>query len=257
MNELTIFVISLLSMTLICDCTEQDIQQNPYSTYLLDTTSMDGIITPRVNPDIKYRFKNCTINDILKKYFIATNELLYQLAKQINVIFETKKNEVNVLLNKGILNNGHIRDNIDAETTVLNQAITDMQIQNGFYETAHNKLVDNLELDISKVTTGKISVDQKNVNQIKLSIQQITSKTKAKTSKSVLLALNQLKVAFYRSDNAALKMPIADTVKAVKQFERNAELDFQDAENKIMDFHHGAEQEIVKVTETICVDLMK
>lgn len=257
-------------MTLICDCTEQaeqDIQPNNFTEYLLNTSSVDGIITPRVPSNLTYGFENCSINDILENAFIVANERFYQLAKQINAIYENKQNDVNVLLNKGILNNGQIRDNIDAETTILNEALADMNTTFGLYESSHNKFVDQLQWDISNVTTGKVNVDT--LNQIQQSYQQIISKNKKKISNLWILAQNQLKVAFVQADSAAVllsdnsdtpvmqKQAIASVVETIKQLERDVELDFQNAENHITHIQHGAEQEIVNVYQTICVYLTK
>lgn len=254
-------------MALTSDCTKNDIQlktdQNNFNEYLLNTTSR-WQITPRVPSNLTYRIKNCPINDILKKYIISTNELLYQFAKRINLSAEHKKNEVNVLLNKGILNNGQIRDNINAEIAVLHEALADMKIQFDIYETSNNKLVDKLEMDISKVSTKKLNVNK--LDHIKRQIRKIISKTNKKFKNRWILLQIQLQITFLRADSvgvifantpAEFKLAIIKAVKTIQKLQRKVELDFENAENQIMQIIHGAEQKIVNVTQTICVDLMK
>lgn len=258
-------------MAIIGECTEQENQlqtdQHNFNEYMLDTTGIDGIITPRVPSNLTYSIENCPINDIMKKYVIAANELLYQLANDINHTVENKKNEVNVLLNKGIDENGQIRDNIDAEIAVLNEALIVMKTTFGIFETSNNKLVDTLVLDISKISTGK--VDSNTLNHINRSIRKIISKANKKISIEWTLAQNQLEINFFLADTAAvifsstahtpaeLKLAIAKVVKTIEKLQQTVELDFQKAENKIMYVQNGAEQEILNIMETICADLMK
>lgn len=256
-------------MTFNCDCTKNDVQTDPnsFSEYLLNTNNTNGIITARVPTNLTYRIKDCPINDILKKYFIAANELIYQCAYGINQFFEQKKIKFNVLLNQGILNNGQIRTNIDAEAAVVQQIVTDIKKNVDSYEKSSIKLLNELEVDISRAAKGKVNVNT--LNEIKRRIQQVLAKANKKILDQSNLAQNQLQIAVLRVDTAAimftdiantldeLKLAIANAVKAYKQLERSIELAFQNTTKKIMYIQFVAEQEIVNICQTICPDLMK
>lgn len=262
-----------MSITLTCDCIKQNIQQksdqNIFNEYLLNTTSIDGIITPRVPSNLIYHKENCPINDILKNYFTAANELFYQSTKQKNTLFENTKNELNVLLNKGILYNGNIREYVtDTTYLVCTVLLNDLNRHFDNYKRMTMKLVDKLELDISKITTDKVNAST--IKNVKENIQQIMLKNLKKISDRWIVVHDQIIIAFYNGDMdattfymqtantslAGLKLAIAKSVMIAKRLERNVELDFQYAENDITHILHGAEQEILNVVQSICVDLM-
>lgn len=192
-------------MTLNCDCTEKDNQlkadKNIFSEYLLSTT-IHGIVTPQIPSNLLYLFKECPLNNILKKYFIAENELLYQVFKNINTKYEEAKTEFNVLVNKGILNNGNIRQNIAAEITEIREALSEANQQFDNFNASSLKLVEKLEMDISETTRGKLNAST--LKDIQQSIRQKMTKTLKQILDRWIILQNTIIIAVAEADSSSV-----------------------------------------------------
>lgn len=267
MKRFTVFVISLLSIFLNSDCTKEDIKpENVFNEYLLDTTSINGIIAPQVPTNILYLFKDCPLNNVLEKYFIAINGIFYQSATQTHTIYERNQNELHKLVNKGILNNGNLRENIAAETTLLLKGLSDLTKQVDKDIESSKQLLEELGMDISKLTTGKVNtITLTNVLQ---SIRQVLTRTYQKITDRWILLKNGFIIKFNETDSSALVLlgtastpvelqkAIESSVKTIKQSDLTNKFEFQNAENEIAHIIFSAEQDIVNLIQSLCVDVI-
>lgn len=263
MKRFILFVLSLLSITLNCDCTTTD--KNIFEDDLLNTTSINGIIASQVPTNLVYVFKNCPLNDVLEKFFIDINGIYYQSAKEINAKYERRQNELNELVNEGILNNGKFRQNIDDDTTLIQEGLSDIS---KYLESAVRfslKLVEKFEEDISKLTTNKVNTST--VKGAVQSIRQIMTKALQQIINSWSLMKNKITIAFAETDSSSViflsaaatlaeaKIAVENSVAAANQSEFTIRFGMQNDEHNLANIIFRAEQDVINVIQKICVQL--
>lgn len=264
MNKFTTFVISFLSITFKCDCidTQPTTENNIFNEYLLSTTSIGVIIAPQIPTNLVYLYEDCPLNVILQNYFIDANGLFYNAATQINTLYETKENELNQLVNNGILNNGDFRENVAAERSLMLETLSNMTGNIDNYILINMQWVDVVGLNISNVAANK--VDASTLNGSLKSVGEIISQVYNQITDQWNQFTNTTSNTFDETDSGIvtffataittdeLENAVQKSVQYVQQSELNLKIALQNEENIIANNIFQAEQDIVNTIQSMC-----